>query len=605
MLGIGAALSGRRGDDFPFVNFFPVVGALGMAIYILGLIDIWHQYIFIALTIIFAAALVWSAANYSLPGRVAGFISKHPLFSAAFALGLVWFSAAALSYPVSTDALYFHLGLPKIYAQSGHMFFHPGILFSAGPRTMEMISTGFYFLGLERGAQFFIILVAAILLFAVYSRAGTFCGHGIWAALLLLSVPIFVTQLTGSKNDYLLWGLCFFAALKYLEFRETRKAQALILSGAAAGMAAGTKAIGLAMFGPPAILILIEIAFGKNRLRHLAYFLVPSVLLAAPWYAYSWIVTGNPVFPFFDGLFHSHETTPLFERFNAYLAVPQIPRTLLNFIISPIRLIYQPELYDGRLGYALILFPALLIFVARIPSKIKISLGISLLFYIIWFFGFPIARFLLPVGPLLAIAGSYFISSTGMKSKTLWLVAVVSLVLALLAPLPGVIRDTAPRALAVIQNTPRIEYLRDFEALDPYQTQSGRTFKPIAYIDCWQFINDHTPPGSKIGILTSFQTRADAFYLDREFYYLNPSEQVHFDFTRLRGDEDIKAALSELGITHVVIDSAVIAEYSPGSAWSDKTGFAVFAGGVRALREYGAKSGEQIYRDIRFLVYEL
>jgi hypothetical protein len=604
LIGLGA-LFAKSGDRFPLVNFFPAAGFLGLLIYGFGLAGIWGQPLFIILTILLTIALIWTFSNKTYRRRLLDFIRSHRLFSAAFGVTLAWFGLASLSYPVSTDALYFHLGLPKLYAESGRMFFTPGILFSAGPRAMEMITTGFYFLGLERGAQLFIVLIAAVLILAIYLKASDFGANGIYATLIFVSVPIVISQLTGSKNDYLLWGLSFFACLKFIEFLQTGKSIQLLWAAIGVGLAAGTKSIGLGLLGALAIIMLYEVIFGKTSIRQLGLFLGVAFLLLSPWYIYSWVVTGNPVFPFFDTIFHSPQTGPLFEQFNAALAIERISPNLVNLLISPVLLIFAPELYDGRLGYALILFPCLLLILPRIPYKVKLAAGISIVFFAIWYFGFAFARFLLPAGPLLAIVGAHFISRAAEITQALKLAAVGSLTIAVLLPIPGVIRDTAPRALSVIKNTPKFEFLRGHRALDPYQTRSGETAASIPYIECWRFINENTPDSSKIGILTSFVARADGYYLDRDFIYLNPSEQVQFDFTRLRDWDNMARDLRTFGITHVVVDSVVASQFTSGSDWSDFPGFEAFSSGVSTLISYLQGNAKIIFKGSRFIIYEI
>ena len=530
LLGTGFMISQRfEGKFFP-EYFFPSAGVLGLIIFILGLIGALYKSIFIVITVILSALFVWMIIKTY--HELIGYLKAHPFYLLIVLVLLLWYILAALSYPVSTDALYFHLGLPKIYAAASKISFIPANLFSASPRTSEMITTAFYSLGLERGGQAFIVFVAAILIISVWNRAKDLGGSGAIAVLILLTIPIFMGQVTGSKNDYLLWGLSFFACLKLLQYDQDQKIRYLLLAGIGAGMAAGTKAIGLALFGPLALFIFYNITLGKYRLSQFSHFALLFLLFASPWYIYSWIVVGNPVYPFFDNFFHSSYSSALFNSFNRELAIKAIDRNLLNLLISPLRVIFDPEAFDGRLGYGIILFPALLIFIKRVPQTIKIALGLSIIFFLIWFFGFPYARFFLPVAPLLAIVGSYFISSAMMKGKLLKYTTIISLGIGVLLPLPSVIRDTMPRVASVVKATPKYEFLESYKTLDPYQLQSGRPIEGLSYIKCWEYINNHTPSDSRIGILTSFWTRADGYYLDHEFLYLNP---VRAKFIRFHG----------------------------------------------------------------------
>jgi hypothetical protein len=378
----------------------------------------------------------------------------------------------------------------------------------------------------------------------------------------------------------------------------------LIWAGIGAGMAAGTKAVGLALYAPFVVLILYFIIFGDLRLRHLVYFSLAFAVLAFPWYLYSWIATGNPVFPFFNGIFHSPYSSRVFESFNRELAIKTTDKSLINLILSPFNLVFRPESFDGRLGFCILLFPMMLIFVRRVPYAVKSTLAITVIFYLIWFFGFPFARFLLPVGTLMAVAGSYFVEVAMRGKFPLRTVTAGALAVGLLLPLPPAYRDTRPRVLSVLRSAPKLDFLSDFESLNPYDTGNGTMIKGLPYIGCWEFINEHSPPDSKVGILTSFWTRADGYYLERGYYYLNPSEQNLYDFSQLRAGLEIENALEVLGITHVVIDSAVLSQFSEGSDWETIPGFDTFSTGVKALVDF-CHTRPLLYDDGRYRVYQV
>ncbi len=602
---LGAALlisKHLEGDYFPDY-FFPLVGAAGLLIFGLGLLGALYESIFIIVTVILAiyfVMLLWIVRHSLL-----FFITRRIYWVIAILIPLIWYSLASLSYPVSTDALYFHLGLPKIFAAAGHIFYIPANLFSAAPMTSEMLTTGFYSLGLERGAQLFIVLVTAVFVLSIWRRAAELGGSGIMAVLLMLTIPILISQVVGSKNDYLLWGMSFFAILKFVQFDQGRGTHYLILSGIGAGMAAGTKAIGLALLGPFVLILLYNTFLGKYKILSLVQFVIAFVLFASPWYIYSWIVAGNPVYPFFDNIFRSPYLSALLNFFNSELAVKTADRNLLNLILSPFRLVFDPRAYDGRIGYCIILFPALLLFVRRVPQALKLALGISIIYWLIWYFGFPYARFILPVAAIWAIGGSCFLASAQVGARTLRISAFMALAIGIALPLPAVVRDTFPRVKAVVAGTAKYDFLENYRVLDPYRTESGETIEALPYIKCWEYINDSTPAASRVGILASYFTRADGYYLDRDFIYLNPSEQNQYDFTVLRADTAIISALENLGIDYVVFDSVVIGQFSPESPWSGIDGFQQIAPGVSSLRACCEKNGLVVYSDSRFQVYKL
>jgi hypothetical protein len=605
LLAIGSSLHRGVDGDFHPEYFFPLAGFLGLFIYILGLLSALHDIIFICLTLIFLLATAWWILKSKMHSWVIDHFKRHPVTFLIVLVFLIWFGLASLSYPVTIDALNVHLGLPELYAKSGQISFFPGNPFSASPRTMEMILTSFYSLRLERAAPFFVMLIAAIFVFSIWTRARDFGGNGAIATWLLLSVPVFVSLVPAAKNDFLLWGLTFFAGLRYLEFEKSSRQSDLLWVGAAAGMAAGVKAIGLALAGVFGAVIIYNMLLGRQRIRHVLLFTAIFLLLSFPWYLYSWIVTGNPVYPFFDSLFHSPYTSTALEAFNKNLAFKTVDRNLLRLLLSPFDLVFSPDRYDGRLGFAILLFPALLIFVKRIPYGVKLALGFSLAYFPIWFFGFPYARFLLPMLPFLAIAGSFFLKSAIDRGGWIKPVLVLSLAAAVLLPLPSAVRDTSARVVSVLRGTPKNEFLADYRTLDSSDPHHAKSMPLLAYINCWEFLNRNCPPDARVGILSSYWTRADAYYLERGFVFLNPSEQREYDFLSLRNPAEIKKALAALGITYVIIDSLVISQYSDGSPWSRFAGFAAFRDGVKALQLFCGQFGELVFDDGWYRAYKL
>ena len=583
--------------------FFPAAGFLGLIIYALGLINCLYPSIFWGMTLILGISLIRGLYLGDTLVSLFEAVKKHPVVTLVIIVVSAPLVLAALSYPVTIDSLNVHLGLPKQYAHAGKIFFTEDNLFSASPRTLEMIITGFYSMGFERAGQFFVLLIAAIFLWAVWRRASSFGGYGGIAILLILSVPIFLGQAICSKNDFLLWGLCFFAISKLWDFARFENNSDIIWAGIGAGMAAGTKAIGLAIYGPLAIILLYNLALGYYRLRAFLYFTIFFLLLASPWYVYSWVITGNPVYPFFNSIFHSSYFPASYEAFNNQIAVKSVAKS--HFLISPFELVFQPNSYDGRLGYALLLFPALLIFIRKIPMGIKTLIGISLLFYPIWFFGFTYARFLLPISAALAIAGSFAFMVIADENRILRAMVYFSLGIALLLPLPGLYRDMAPRAKAVLKGESKYEFLSEFEIMNAFRTESAATYKAFPYINAWRYLKENSPETCKVGILSSFNTRADGYYLDRDFIYLNPSEQLAYNFSILRDYDQINKVIARLRLNFVVIDSAVVSEFSNSSEWSHYPNFQILSDGVASLISYLETNSTPVYSDSRFIVFKI
>ncbi len=603
LLSLGQIAVSGEGSRFKFENIFPLTAFMGTIIFAIGLLGWINHQLFYIITLLL---LILFAFKFKvLLSHLKEFIKNHLFVFIIMVLISVWLSLAALSYPVGPDALYFHLGLPKIYARAGGVTFIPGNIFSASPRAMEMMSTAFLSMGLERGAQFFILLLAIALIISVWRKADEIGGSGIIAALILVSASIFSTQLVDSKNDILLTGVIFFAVVQFFAFRQSDSIKSLIFAGIGAGLAAGVKATGLSIIGVLGLILLYDFITGRTKFKQFALFLSISIVVASPWYAYSWFVTGNPLYPFFGNYFHSPYWYQIFDAFNRAISAKTADTNILNLIVSPFNLVFDPEAFRGRIGYAVILLPLLLLFMKKIPTAIRWISCLSLIYYLFWYFGFPLARYLMPILPLLAIAGSYFAKAAIDERGVIKYTIIMALIFAVLIPIPTVLSQTSYRVISVIKNMGRDSFLEQYKTFDPNSPRSGEMANQFEYFKCWRAIESNTSPDGKIGILSSFWTRADGYYLNRNFVYLNPSEQNAYDFTTIRDSSEVSHALSNLGISIVVVDSLVLAEFSSKSPWKDSPGFPIFSLGVGALNRYLKTSAELIYSNDRFSVYKI
>lgn len=194
----------------------------------------------------------------------------------------------------------------------------------------------------ETGAKAFSFLVFLLLLgnvFAATRRRGVSPSGAILLVALFASTPLAFIETAALfiENGLALFMFCSFAVLFMTECAPERRviASVLILSAATA-----TKLHGFAIAGPvglAALWVWMTQAAPKYRLPVLLLGLVAIAVGCAP-YAYAWMVTGNPVFPFFNGVFHS----------------PYYPPT--NFVDTrwmqppPYDLFYRETFYTERFG---------------------------------------------------------------------------------------------------------------------------------------------------------------------------------------------------------------------------------------------------------------
>jgi hypothetical protein len=218
--------------------------------------------------------------------------------------------AIALYPPTAFDETLYHLPFARAFARTGGVPFLPDLRVPVFPQLSEMVFAEVLLLA-DDVAVHFVELLATIAVAALLVGWGRRASGskligskrtGWLAAAIWLGNPI-VAYLSGTA--YLEPGLALFgtAALYAQErWRESRSRGWLALAAGFAGSAAGTKYLGL-VFAGLVMLFTATAAPRGRRIRDLALVALVAGAVAGPWYARIFFYTGNPVFPFFPGLF--------------------------------------------------------------------------------------------------------------------------------------------------------------------------------------------------------------------------------------------------------------------------------------------------------------
>lgn len=265
----------------------------------------------------------------------------------------------ALVPPIAHDELSYHLAMPRLFFRVGRVFESPAFGYTYYPMLAEV-----QYLPLlahvGESAPKILHLLFGLGTAAVVYRDLAERVRGELAALagvLLLTTPTVAILATRAYVDL---ALLFYGAIAFvglLRWARTDRLAPLVLSALAAGCATAVKWNGLQVIGLLALgTSLLAAPRGSARALRLAmlYAIVAS-LPALPWLARNWILTGNPVFPFFPEVFGG-------------LAVPEMARLdpishrrLLygeswpDIVLLPLRVFLtgreaSPSLFDGVLN---------------------------------------------------------------------------------------------------------------------------------------------------------------------------------------------------------------------------------------------------------------
>jgi hypothetical protein len=318
----------------------------------------------------------------------------------------------ALDPETGADALSVHLMVPAWVAYQ-HLwpFAFQHVSWALMPLGADWCYTAAYLLGGEFAAHLLNFSFFAALAGLVYAGCRRHLGHS--AAFLLAGLfaasPL-VQLVTGSLFVENLWAALLVGAVFALDrFHSTAAPRFFYLAAALTGAGLATKLGTTAFLLPAAVFALWELARNRalagRRLRTGVIALLVLVLLGAAPYAFAWVRTGNPVFPFMNHIFKS----PWFDS-----AVPFVNSRWSKHVdlLSPYRVAFKTrdylESHDGALGFQYLVLAALglALFSRKWPYLGKLAFAIALAFCALTFKSQPYLRYLYPGLPLLTVGAS-------------------------------------------------------------------------------------------------------------------------------------------------------------------------------------------------------
>lgn len=269
---------------------------------------------------------------------------------AATVLGTLLTSLAPVT---DGDALCYHLQVPKVFLDLGSATFDPDLYETVYPLVTEMLyAVALAFRGPVacRLVQWSLGIVFALNVTALARPA--LGDRARWAGTIALLVPAVSNGMSAPLNDVALAAFGTAALHALVRWRERPTVGAALLAGTLAGVALGVKYPALAWVG-----MLGVGCWVRGRGGHLMSFAATALVVGGCWYLRAYIHTGNPVHPFFRGVFGAGLDEVL-DPIKRPMAVT--PFSLLGALV-PMTL--QPDRFDSfshQFGPAFLLFlPAL------------------------------------------------------------------------------------------------------------------------------------------------------------------------------------------------------------------------------------------------------
>lgn len=516
-----------------------------------------------------------------------------------------------LTPPIARDALIHHLAIPKLWINYGGFYDTPWAAYSYYPMNLELL----YLISLYFGNDIipnlihlgFGIGTALIIFFYLKSRFNQIAG--LLGTLIFISTPV-ISKL--STMAYVDLGMVFFitaSVLSFIRWRDSKYDQSrwLLISAIAMGLALGTKYSSLV----PWFFVTLAIVFiysrdtgnsGKALKYGLIYFIV-SLAVFSPWLVKNFILTGNPFYPLFPGIFNRvddgnanalalvHGHASLFKTRGMLFG-----ESLWEILLIPIRVFFQgqdhsPRYFDGVLNPILIVFVPFAFMKKDMKVEKLFFLYFSIFILLVALFLDQIRiRYILPVIPFLVI-----LSVVGIINIYVWLKEFKSGILLRIGLSGLVIIVLVLLSLNVIYihkyflKIDPLSYLTKRETRDDFIARHDGSYPAIMYV------NRNTPKDSRIRLIL---LAGRGYYLNRIY---QEDRSMDMGLAVIQGMIDHSSSkelfqqyLSSLDCTHLLIRYELFDPYIQEKFDSEK---------VNQLKKQMSDTLMKIYDDKHYRIF--
>src|SRR5262249_1695062 len=369
----------------------------------LGLLGLLHAPVVVALLIVGTALSARDALAGLRRFAALSLGGKAGVLVAAAMLVLVYL--VALRPPTEWDATMYHLAYARRYAAPHPVARVWGRRFPLSPQLNDMLFPLAFLAGGEPAPALVELLLAGATAAAVaaWGRRVWSPAVGAWAAALGLGSPLVVFL---AATPYIDVGLCAFttlAAMAFVRNADDGPPGWLAVAAMAAGFAAGTKYLGLAVVGIVGLAVLVQ----RRSIAAAVGFGAVALVAAAPFYLYDFILTGDPLVPFRAPVSRVGACGPADLALQLGEMRPHGPgRGLGSLLLLPWNLTVHQGAFQPEAPMLPLLLPGLVAaaLALRRDPRLRWPLALALAYGVLWFFGMQAMRYLIPVSAVLSLA---------------------------------------------------------------------------------------------------------------------------------------------------------------------------------------------------------
>ncbi len=207
--------------------------------------------------------------------------------------------------PTGFDATLYHLPYARAFARTHRIVALPERRFPLFPQLGESAFSAVLLVSDDTNTQSveLLALLAGLAALAGWARRKGGPAAAAWAPSAWAGCPAVAIFAASAYVDV---GFALFALLSFLSWERWREGGGgnwAVLSGAFAGFSAGTKYHGLFVAALLGAMTIWECGRRRKGGKPVLLFAAAAAIVAAPAYVRNFLVTGNPVFPFFSRVF--------------------------------------------------------------------------------------------------------------------------------------------------------------------------------------------------------------------------------------------------------------------------------------------------------------
>ena len=445
--------------------------------------------------------------------------------------------AGALAPPTGHDALVYHLAWPKCFARDNSISHIPYSRTSLWPYFMEMLFTLGIILKNGIVAKLFHLLMGMLTALAVFSLSRRYLSLqlSIMASIICFLTPGVFTQATYAYVDLASAFFTFLSVYSFFLWFNSGSKRWIVLVGVFCGVTMGVKYLGAYTCVTLTIGLLVAIFWTKKLrvpegIKIILIFAGVAIVVAMPWYIRSFIVVGNPVYPFMHEIFGGAGWKTEFVPIGMMTG-------FTRYVFAPWNLTMYPGSYGGeesQIGPVFIaIIPALLV-IRKVETHLKYLILFNLTFFALWLLGYQAVRYATPIIPMMSLVLVFIYKEiTNLESERFSKFMVLFILLCL----------GFNACLSIYYNRNKILVAFGVQSKSSYLTREERSYSISKYV------NGNIPENSKIIAVNV----PHIFYFDRSIF----REVMVWVVTNYDKNnntlEEVKSWLKGKGFTHILV----------------------------------------------------